>query len=92
MWIQKKTIPPPVQFKPMILKDQQEKGITLMEAMITIAIMAILLSIAVPSYQYLFGQKYVDSYVSALNKAVQLAKSEALRRNTNCNKFQLKLN
>jgi type IV fimbrial biogenesis protein FimT len=58
------------------------RGLTLMELMVTVAIMAILLVLAVPSFNAFLARGRVTGAAEALAQDLQLAKSEALRRNT----------
>ena len=57
------------------------RGLTLMEVMVTVAIMAILLVLAVPSFNAFLARGRLTGAAEALAQDLQLAKSEALRRN-----------
>jgi len=57
------------------------RGFTLIELMITLAIVAILSSLAAPSFRELVATQRVRSAVSALNESLWLARSEAIKRN-----------
>lgn len=57
------------------------RGLTLMELMVTVAIMAILLVLAVPSFNAFLARGRVSGAAETLAQDLQLAKSEALRRN-----------
>ena len=57
------------------------RGLTLMELMVTVAIMAILVVLAVPSFNAFLARGRLTGAAEALAQDLQLAKSEALRRN-----------
>lgn len=58
-----------------------QRGFTLIEMMVTIAVMAILLMIAVPSFnEAMLGSK-LGSYANNLVSGAHLARSEAIKRN-----------
>lgn len=61
------------------------RGVTLLELVVTIAIAAILLTIAVPSFTDLLRNNRVTSVTNELVGAVNLARSEATRRNGRVN-------
>jgi len=56
-------------------------GFTLMEMMITLAIVGILLTVGVPSFIEFIQNSRRDAQLSDLTLAVQYAKSEAIKRN-----------
>lgn len=58
-----------------------EKGFTLLEAFMVLAILAIVLAIAAPSFTQLIANKQVDSSVSQIAQAFNLARAEAVARN-----------
>lgn len=56
-------------------------GFTLVELMVTIAVMAVLLGVAAPSFNdALLGRK-LSSFASSLSSSALLARSEAIKRN-----------
>lgn len=56
-------------------------GFTLVEIMVTIAVMAILMGIAIPSFtEVMLGSK-LGSYANNLSSSALLARSEAIKRN-----------
>lgn len=57
------------------------RGFTLIELMVTIAVLAITLTIAAPSFQGLINSNRLVSQSNELVASLQLARSEAIRRN-----------
>jgi type IV fimbrial biogenesis protein FimT len=57
------------------------RGFTLIELMVTISIMAILLMIAVPSFQNATLGSKLSSFANSLVSSAHLARSEAIKRN-----------
>jgi type IV fimbrial biogenesis protein FimT len=57
------------------------RGLTLMELMVTVAILAILVALAVPSFNAFLAKGRLSGAAEALAQDLQLARSEALRRN-----------
>ena len=58
----------------------QQQGFTLIELMITLAISAILLSVAAPAYQSFIGSTALTTATNDLVAALNMARSEALKR------------
>jgi type IV fimbrial biogenesis protein FimT len=58
-----------------------EAGFTLIEMLVTISIMAILLAVAVPSFQNVALSSKLTSQANNFVASVQLARSEAIKRN-----------
>ena len=56
-------------------------GFTLVEAMVTVVLVAILASLAAPSFQSTLARFRVRTAAESLMSGLQLARSEALRRN-----------
>jgi type IV fimbrial biogenesis protein FimT len=68
--------------RPQDLKGTQGfRGFTLIELMVTISIMAILLMIAVPSFQNATLGSKLSSFANGLVASAHLARSEAIKRN-----------
>ena len=59
----------------------RDRGFTLVELMVTLAVMAILMGIAAPAFVDFVRAVRASSTVSALNSALSLARSEAVKRN-----------
>ncbi len=62
---------------------QAETGFSLIEVMAAITIVAVLLAVAMPSFQAMLQGIQVKTAAEALNNGLQLAKGEAVRRNAN---------
>lgn len=60
-----------------------QHGFTLVEMMVTIFIMAILLSMAVPSFRNMMANFQIRGAALGVNTGLQLARAEAIRRNSN---------
>jgi len=58
----------------------EEAGVTLIEVMVSMAILAILAAIAVPSYRYVINSGQVSADMNALIGTLQLARAEAIKR------------
>ncbi len=58
------------------------RGFTLIELMVTIAIFALLLFLALPNYQTWIQNTQLRTAAEAILNGVQLARAEAVRRNT----------
>lgn len=59
------------------------RGFSLIELMVTISILAILIAIAVPSFTSAIRDSRIDSLSRELQGALQLARSEAVKRRVN---------
>ncbi|WP_280355740.1 GspH/FimT family pseudopilin [Pseudomonas sp. BN414] len=58
-----------------------EKGFTLVELMVALMVLAILIGVAVPSYQNIIASQRLRAAVSDLHSALVFARSEAIKRN-----------
>jgi type IV fimbrial biogenesis protein FimT len=58
---------------------QAERGFTLFEAIITMAIVAILMGIAIPSYRYVTNANRIASEINGLLGDMQYARAEAIK-------------
>ena len=64
----------------MTLPEKISRGFTLVELMVTLAVLAIVLAIAIPSYQGLTRSSRITSLSNELIASLALARSEAVRR------------
>ena len=63
------------------MKPLQSRGMTLIELMMAIAIAAILLAVAAPSFQQALNGNRLGSAANELASAINLARAEAVRQN-----------
>ncbi|MNF87328.1 hypothetical protein D3C84_697930 [compost metagenome] len=64
-----------------ISQAHAEKGFTLVELMVALVVLAILIGVAVPSYQNIIASQRLRAAVSDLHSALVFARSEAIKRN-----------
>lgn len=62
-------------------KNAQQKGFTLIELMVTLAIAAILLTVAIPSFSDLIRTNRLTTKTNLFTTGLNLARSEAVKRN-----------
>lgn len=67
----------------MVYHSPTERGFTLIELMITLSVLAIMLSIAIPSYRTFVMNSRMASQTNDLVTALNLARSEAIKRAAN---------
>jgi type IV fimbrial biogenesis protein FimT len=60
-----------------------QKGFTLIELMVTVVVLAVLMAVGIPSFRSFTATQRVKSVASDLTTALMLARSEAIKRNTN---------
>lgn len=66
--------------KPLRILSKTRNGFTLIELMVAIAVMGLLLSVAVPSFEQVMADSRRTSDVNELLLSLNLARSEALKR------------
>ena len=62
-------------------RRSRRRGFTAIELMVTVAIVAVLATLAAPSFRQLIATQRVKSVASALNESLWVTRSEALKRN-----------
>lgn len=70
-----------VHEKRALVEPARQRGFTVVELMVTIAILAILMALAVPSFTALIRSNRLTSTANELVAALQLTRSEAVRLN-----------
>lgn len=64
-----------------VRRTSRQKGFTLVEALVAVGVLAVLASLAAPSFESTFVRFRVRVSAEGLMSGLQLARSEALRRN-----------
>lgn len=62
---------------------KRHTGFTLVELMITLAVVAILLTVGIPSFQAIFQSNRLATQANEMIGAINLARSEAIKRGAN---------
>jgi type IV fimbrial biogenesis protein FimT len=65
------------------MNRQENAGFTLLETMITVAIIGIIAALAVPSYQDMIERDRLKQAVESLKSDVQFARTQAIKRSEN---------
>ncbi|HEU0153020.1 MAG TPA: GspH/FimT family pseudopilin [Arenimonas sp.] len=63
-------------------QGQPQAGFTLLELAITVAVLAVVLAVGIPSFQGMINRNRLSSITNEIVGATQLARMEAIRRNT----------
>jgi type IV fimbrial biogenesis protein FimT len=66
----------------MLIPRFQQSGVTLIELIVALSILAILASLAVPSFQGMIMNRHISSTAESILNGLQIARAEAVRRNT----------
>ncbi|SEI48903.1 type IV fimbrial biogenesis protein FimT [Azotobacter beijerinckii] len=66
---------------PDIGSRQAEHGFSLVELMVSLALLGILIAIAIPSYRSLIAEQRIRTTMADLHSALALVRSEAIKRN-----------
>lgn len=61
----------------------KQRGINLLELMVTIAVAAILASVAIPSFRYVIDRNQLRTAAEELAQRINFARSESVKRNKN---------
>jgi len=67
------------------MKEKHEKGFTLVELMITVAIVGIIASLAVPSFSEMIERNRLKEAAEGLKSDLMFARTEAIKRSSNIN-------
>ncbi len=62
-------------------RQNKNKGLTLVELLVTLSILGILLSVGVPSFNQFAANNRLNGYINSMHSNLALARSEAIKRN-----------
>jgi type IV fimbrial biogenesis protein FimT len=65
----------------MLILSQKQQGVTLIELMVAIAILAILLTLGIPNFTVWMQNTQIRTATESIQNGLQLARAEAVRRN-----------
>jgi type IV fimbrial biogenesis protein FimT len=65
----------------MLMTNSRQSGFSLIELMVTLSIIAILASVAFPSYHQLIANTQIRSVTESIRNGLQVARAEAVKRN-----------
>lgn len=65
------------------MKHNRLQGFTLVEMIISFAVIGIMLAVGIPSFKSMIASQRVKSAATTLQSALNLTRAEALKRNTN---------
>lgn len=65
----------------MLIQSSKQRGVTLIELMIGVAIMAILLAVGLPGFKVWMQNTQIRTATESMQNGLQLARAEAVRRN-----------
>ena len=63
------------------MNTRRQHGLTLVELMIAVSIISLLLGLALPGFRELGNSTRLKNYANELSSAIQMARSEAIKRN-----------